>query len=142
MILIIPTNKTIPHPPTYFLSTLTISTSHISNDLLLRLFGKFVIFTSNVWRLFQYLFITKRAFLSDLQRKLFILTNPHRLLIFFGAESALPLPFSCYLYCVNSGPRPNLFLALESALPFLHVPLSDTLADFGNDGLRSPFITP
>ena len=40
-----PTNNTIPHYPTYFLFTLTISTGHTSNVLPSRIFDKFVIFT-------------------------------------------------------------------------------------------------
>ena len=118
--LTIPTNKTIPHCPTYFLFTLTISTSHTSNVLLLRIFDKFVIFTSKLWRLFQYLFFTLHiilcSFLQDCQPfsilniNHLIFTTPN-LLLGTGLESALLFHLAaCTL------------LRIETKLCFLYVP--------------------
>ena len=49
------TNKTIPNRPTYFSSTLTISTSHTINVLLLHFWQISSFLTSKLQRLFQYL---------------------------------------------------------------------------------------
>ena len=59
----IPTNNTLPNHPTYFLFTLTISTSHTSNVLFSRFFDESSFFTRKLWKLFQYFSITKRAVL-------------------------------------------------------------------------------
>ena len=118
------TNTTISDPPIYFLSTLTISTSHTINALLLRLFDKFVIFTSKLQRLFQYLYSiffsstsTRLPVISILNLNYFLFL---RALAFSTRASnvyVIKPTTNTYLYCTvrykPSSLKNILFLALD-----------------------------